>query len=104
MKMICDQLSRMRVNLHGATDPTSSEGYELDKVMVIVKHDIPENSVESKQIWRMYCVQQLMEDRSWKQLRVPLLYLWPKEHAGEEKIDTYQCVDDITRVPKDLSL
>lgn len=66
------------MNLHGLTDPTSPEGHDLDKVMVIVKRGDPEQSIQNKDTWNLYSIQQLMEDRSWDQLRVPSLYFLAK--------------------------
>ncbi|OKO93251.1 hypothetical protein PENSUB_12314 [Penicillium subrubescens] len=89
-RLIYDQLSGMRVNLYGITDPSSQQGHDIDKVILVIKRDDKDH------------IPHLVEDRLWDQLRVPPRHIWPEKHAGEEEIDTYQYVDDITWAPKDF--
>jgi hypothetical protein len=38
-RLIYDQLSGMRVNLYGITDPSSQQGHDIDKVILVIKRD-----------------------------------------------------------------
>lgn len=102
-RVVLDQLSGTRVNLHGLTDRASREGHDIDKVMVVVKRDNPDRlqKLDGPE-FRRVSIQDLNKDRSWGRVRVPPRYFWPKDHAAQEEIDTYRCVDDITGTPKDF--
>jgi hypothetical protein len=97
-RLVYDQLSGIRVSLHGRTDPQSQQGHEIDKFMLVIKRDDKDQLLQ----YDPHSIRHLVEDRLWDQLRVPPRHVWPEEHAGEEEIDTYRYLDGITWAPKDF--